>query len=223
MAESAGTAATTIATLRDAGIRQASIEAVTAREPRLAPTPRDDLAAFYRDRESGFPGLIKIILEQQVSVRAALAMWEKLCGFCAGGVTPHAMLALDEAALKAAGFSRQKMRYAWGVAEAVRDGQLDFAVLDHSSDEHIVKMLTALKGIGRWSAEVYLLGCLARPDVWPAGDLALQYAVQHLNGLEARPDVAAMDDFAAAYAGHRSMLALLVWHYYRREQRPRAF
>jgi DNA-3-methyladenine glycosylase II len=115
---------------------------------------------------AGFPGLLRIILEQQVSTKAAEAMWRKLSAM-ADPVSPEAVLALDDDALRQCGFSRQKMAYARGLAEDVASGRLDIEAVHRMPDDEALESLVRIKGIGRWSAEIYLLLVLGRPDVWP--------------------------------------------------------
>lgn len=200
---------------------QASIAHVCAIRPALE-LREGGLDGPFAGREAGFRGLVQIILEQQVSVRAGQAMWRKLLAACPE-IEPRPFLALNEAALKSCGFSRQKLAYARGAAEAALAGTLDFDRLARVPEPAAMQELTALKGIGRWTAEIYLLSCLGRVDVWPAGDLALMLGVQHLEAMDARPGIRAMDAFGEIFAGHRSVAALLVWHYYRRHLRPNAF
>ena len=138
-------------------------------------------------------------------------------------MVPEAFLALEEPDLKACGFSRQKMAYARGAAQALLDGSLSLDALEQAPEPEAMASLTALKGIGRWTAEIYLMSCLGRTDIWPSGDLALVLAVQHLNASKERPSVKEMDAYGERYAGHRSVASLMTWHYYRRHLRPKAF
>src|SRR3954447_14756330 len=140
----------------------------------------------FRRRANGFPTLLHIILEQQVSIDAAASMHRRLAGICRP-LAPENFLALDDETLRRCGFSRQKMGYARGLAEAVAGGRLDFAALAATPDDAARATLVALKGIGQWSAEIYLIFALGRADIWPAGDLGLQLAVAECLGLEARP------------------------------------
>jgi DNA-3-methyladenine glycosylase II len=164
-------------------------------------------------RPGGFVGLLRIVFEQQLSTRVALALWEKL-RLRLDPITPAGLLALDDVTLRECGFSRQKIGYARGLAEAVATGHLDFDVLHTLADDQAVTALTALKGIGRWTAEIYLMAALGRPDVWPAGDLAIQIGVQRLKGLETRPSPRELIALAEPWRPHRSLAARLVWHHY---------
>ncbi|MEM6902448.1 MAG: DNA-3-methyladenine glycosylase 2 family protein [Pseudomonadota bacterium] len=201
----------------------ASVARVCAIEPALATQPGEGgITASFGGRKPGFGSLVQIILEQQVSVRAGQAMWAKLTAVCPQ-VEPEAFLKLNDDALKTCGFSRQKARYARGAAEAIIAGEMDLPGLVDMPEVEAMKQLMALKGIGRWTAEIYLLSCLGRMDIWPAGDLALVLAVEHLAGMKSRPDMKAMDKYGERFAGDRSVASLLLWHYYRRHLRPNAF
>src|SRR5437868_3046626 len=133
-------------------------------------------APRFRRRRNGFATLLHIILEQQVSIDAAAAMHRRLAGLCVP-LAPALFLALDDPSLKSCGFSRQKMDYARRLAQAVAGGALDFARLDATPDDDALAELVSLKGIGRWSAEIYLIFALGRADIWPAADLGLQLGV----------------------------------------------
>jgi DNA-3-methyladenine glycosylase II len=167
----------------------------------------------FRRRRNGFPTLLHIILEQQVSIDAAAAMHRRLVSLCRP-LLPEAFLRLDDATLRSCGFSRQKMGYARGLAAAVADGSLDFAALDAQSDTTAFATLVGLKGIGRWSAEIYLIFALGRPDVWPAGDLGLQLGVAECLGLDARPGEAPLRQIGEAWQPWRSVAACLFWQSY---------
>ncbi|HSK41582.1 MAG TPA: DNA-3-methyladenine glycosylase 2 family protein [Arenibaculum sp.] len=171
-------------------------------------------------RPAGFAGLVRLILEQQVSVAAADAMWRKLAQRL-GTVTPGGLLELDDDELKTCGFSRPKIVYARGIANAVADRSLDFDALAGLDDEAAVAELVRFKGIGRWSAECYLLFSLGREDIWPVDDLAIIVGMQQLLGLAARPSKADLLSVAEAWRPWRSAAALLVWHLYRSMRRKR--
>ena len=167
-----------------------------------------------RRREAGFAALLKLILEQQVSTAAAAAMWAKLAARL-GEVTPAAFLTLDDDALRACGFSRAKVVYGRGLASDILEGRLDLGRLPAMADEEAIAELTKLKGVGRWTAEIYLMFCIGRADVWPAGDLALQLAMQRIQGLDRRPTAKEMYPLAEPWRPYRSTAALLLWGYYR--------
>ena len=166
-----------------------------------------------RRREAGFEALLGAIVSQQVSKAAAATIWNRLVN-AAEPLNPQTLMALGEDALRAVGLSRQKARYARGLAEAVATGAIDFDALVGRSDEAIVDELVRLKGIGRWSAEVYLLFALGRPDAFPADDLALMIGAQRLKRLDARPDRKRLTEIAEVWRPWRGPAALLLWHYY---------
>jgi len=167
----------------------------------------------FRRRRNGFPTLLHIILEQQVSIDAAAAMHRRLSGLC-HPLAPAPFLALDDATLRACGFSRQKMDYARRLAEAVASGAFDFEGLAAAEDNAALAALVALKGIGRWSAEIYLIFALGRSDIWPAGDLGLQLAVADCLGLDNRPGERELRDIGDRWAPWRSVAACLFWQSY---------
>ena len=162
---------------------------------------------------AGFPGLLRIILEQQVSTRAAEAMWRKLCGG-SDRIAPEAVLALDDDALRQCGFSRQKMAYARGLADDVLSGRLDIEAVHAMPDDDALESLVRIKGIGRWSAEIYLLLVLGRADVWPVDDLAVAVGLQWLLGRDERPPRDELVALGEPWRPYRSTAARLVWHYY---------
>lgn len=166
-----------------------------------------------RSREPGFEALLGAIVSQQISKAAAQTVWDRLAA-AADPLGPETILALDDDALRAAGLSRQKALYARGLAEAVVSGAIDLAGLAHLPDEEVVQQLVALKGIGRWSAEIYLLFALGRPDAFPADDLALMIGAQRLKRLDQRPARGELMEIAEAWRPWRGPAALLLWHYY---------
>jgi DNA-3-methyladenine glycosylase II len=170
-------------------------------------------APQFRRRANGFPTLLHIILEQQVSIDAAAAMHRRLTSLCRP-LEPGPFLGLDDDTLRRCGFSRQKMGYARGLAEAVAAGRLDFMALAATSDDEAREVLIALKGIGRWSAEIYLIFALGRADVWPAADLGLQLAVAECLGLEARPKEPALREMGERWRPWRTVAACLFWQSY---------
>lgn len=164
-------------------------------------------------REPGFPTLVLLILEQQVSLASARAAYNRLEA-ATGTVTPAGLLALSDAELRAAGFSRQKTGYARALAQAILDGAFDPDGLADLDDDGVRCELTSLKGIGPWTAEIYLLMVLRRPDAWPAGDLALATAAQQVKGLAARPSPAELVELAEAWRPWRAAAARILWHHY---------
>jgi DNA-3-methyladenine glycosylase II len=170
-------------------------------------------APRFRARRNGFPTLLHIILEQQVSIDAAAAMHRRLAGLCVP-LAPEPFLALDDATLRSCGFSRQKMGYGRGLAASVCDGSFDFARLGAADDEPALATLVALKGIGRWSAEIYLIFALGRNDVWPAADLGLQFGVAECLGLGERVGEKELRDLGDRWRPWRTVAACLFWQAY---------
>jgi DNA-3-methyladenine glycosylase II len=164
-------------------------------------------------REPGFPTLVHIILEQQVSLASARAAFDRLLA-CVDALTPDRLLQFTDSELKSIGFSRQKAGYARGLAQAILDGKFDVAGLNEMDDDDVTKALLRLKGIGPWTAQIYLLMALRRPDVWPAGDRALAVAVQRVRGLPATPGPDEMEAIGAAWCPWRAVAARILWHYY---------
>ncbi len=164
-------------------------------------------------RQPGFATLVHIILEQQVSLASARAAFQKL-ETALGVVTPEKFLPLSDEQLKRIGFSRQKTGYCRQLARAVIDNDLDLRKLEHLEDHSVRSELIRIKGIGAWTADIYLLMALLRPDIWPAGDLALASAMQQIKGLPARPGREEMEQIAAAWRPWRAVAARLLWHHY---------
>ena len=186
---------------------------LTGRDPRLAHIVADYGPPPMWAREPGFPTLLLTILEQQVSLASARAAYAKLLAV-AGSLTAERFLELDDAELKTAGFSRQKARYGRELASAIASGQLDLEQLNALDDETARAALIRVKGIGGWTADVYLLLALRRPDIWPVGDLALARSVQRVTGLPAAPTPDQMEAVGANWRPWRAVAARLLWHYY---------
>lgn len=165
-------------------------------------------------REPGFPTLIWLVLGQQVSIAAAKAMFERLTDTLGGTVTPGGVLRLDEETLRRCGFTRMKAQYARGIAAAVLDGSFDLEGLAALSDTEALARLTALRGIGRWTAENYLMWALGRRDLFPAGDLALRIGWQRLVGDEEPLQENDLRGVAAAWAPRRTAASFLIWYFY---------
>jgi DNA-3-methyladenine glycosylase II len=164
-------------------------------------------------REPGFATLIHIILEQQVSLASAQACYDKLNARLAM-LNPAEFLKLKDEDLLALGFSRQKTRYARILAQAILEGQLNLNSLEQLSDADVFSRLTALTGIGPWTANIYLLMALGRPDIWPTGDLALVVAVQKLYDLDHRPLETEFLQRGESWRPYRAVAARILWHYY---------
>ena len=167
-----------------------------------------------RQRTPGFATLVHIIAGQQVSTASAAAISRKLAIALEGQVTPEGLLQLDDATLRAVGFSGPKAAYARGLAQALLAGDLDLAGLQHLEEEAAIASLTRLKGFGRWSAEIYLLFAHGRVDVFPADDLAMQIAFQRLKRLEARPTGRVLRALVEPWRPFRGAAAVFLWHYY---------
>ncbi len=162
----------------------------------------------------GFPGLLSIIAAQQISAAVAQAIRARLAAI-EDPMSPHRFVALDDETLRATGLSRPKIAYARGIAEAALDGRLDLARVAELEDEAAIETLVALKGVGRWTAEVYMLFALGRGDVFPGDDLALQEGLRRLNGLEARPDGGTARTLVEHWSPWRGAGALFLWHFYK--------
>ena len=164
-------------------------------------------------REPGFATLVHLVLEQQVSLASAQAAFDRL-GEAIGPPAPEPFLALDDAQLLAIGFSRQKARYARALATAVASGELDLDALPLVDDAEVDRRLTALPGIGPWTATIYRLMVLCRPDAWPEGDIALAQALAETRGLATRPSPQELVVAAEAWRPWRAAAARLLWHQY---------
>ena len=195
------------AAVRELAVRDADLAAIVTRygQPPLW------------DRAPGFPTLLHIILEQQVSLASARAAFERLRQEV-GPLTPARFLELTDDELLRIGFSRQKARYGRALAAAVGSGALDLERLCELDDEGVHGALQAIPGIGPWTSTIYLLMVLGRPDVWPAGDIALAESVGVVKGLDHRPDGIEMAALGDAWRPWRSVAARLFWHDYLRRR-----
>jgi DNA-3-methyladenine glycosylase II len=164
-------------------------------------------------REPTYATLVHLILEQQVSLASARAAFDRLEVALAGAIEPSALLELSDAQLRAIGFSRQKAGYARDLAKALADG-FDLQRLADLPDEEVRSSLMRLRGIGRWTADIFLIMCLRRPDVWPHGDQALATAARELLELPARPTFDALELRARSWRPHRATAARILWHHY---------
>lgn len=196
----------------EAAIRR-GLDSLAAQEPVLArelarigyPAPR------IRPRE--FATLLRTIVGQQVSVAAAAAIWNRVEAQIGVPPQPPVLLSMSDEDLRACGLSRQKIRYARSLAELVTAGSLDLGALP-ADDEAAIAVLTQVQGIGRWSAEIYLMFAEGRPDIWPAGDLAVQEGLGRMFSLPARPTERQVRALGQPWRPHRSALALFAWHAY---------
>jgi DNA-3-methyladenine glycosylase II len=191
----------------------AAVAILSARDAGLASIARRYGTPPLWGREPGFPTLVHLILEQQVSLASAQAAFDRLRA-AAHPLTPRSLLRLDDAQLLAVGFSRQKARYARALATAVDEGALDLATLGEADDDEVDRRLTALPGIGPWTATIYRLMVLCRPDAWPIHDIALAQALAEVRGLPARPSPEELDAAAEAWRPLRAVAARLLWHHY---------
>lgn len=166
-----------------------------------------------RLRDTGYKTLLRTIVGQQVSVAAATSMWNKLEAELGTDFTPTCLLERDFDTLRACGLSRQKQGYARSLCELVAAGEIDFDSLP-VGDEEAIEELTRIKGIGRWSAEIYLLFAEGRGDMWPAGDLAVQEGVRRLLDMDERPKEKELREIGERWSPHRGAMAIFTWHYY---------
>jgi DNA-3-methyladenine glycosylase II len=190
-----------------------SLDAIGAREPRFAKALEHAGYPEPRIRDRGYETLLRTIVGQQISFKAADAVWKKVAATVGDIEKPQALLALSFDDLRGAGLSRQKIGYAQSLAGLCASGELDFDALP-ADDEAAIEKLVAVKGIGRWSAEIYLLFAEGRPDIWPAGDLAVQESVGRIMGLDARPAEKAVREIAKDWRPHRGAAAIFAWHHY---------
>ncbi|UCH83279.1 MAG: DNA-3-methyladenine glycosylase 2 family protein [Candidatus Latescibacterota bacterium] len=165
------------------------------------------------NRKPGFATLLYIILEQQVSLASARAAYARLLDV-ASPLTPKRFLELDGDSLRRIGFSRQKTGYARGLARSIESGGLNLSVVGRMSDGAARRVLLEQRGIGPWSADIYLLQALRRPDVWPNSDLALIVAIQDLRGLDERPGFEEVEEIGEPWRPWRAVAARMLWHYY---------
>lgn len=167
-----------------------------------------------RSNEQGFNTVLRVIVGQQLSVKAAASIWTRVQDLAGETAGPEDYEKLSDEALRAAGLSRQKINYVRSLCDTVNEGTLDFEALAGQSDEDAIKAITAVKGLGVWSAHMYLMFSLGRPDIMPVGDLAVRVGVGRIVGLEERPTEKQCDEIGIRWQPHRSSVALLAWHYY---------
>jgi DNA-3-methyladenine glycosylase II len=189
------------------------LDAVAAIDPTIAGALERTGYPGPRLRERGYRTLLRTIVGQQVSVAAAASMWRKLEALLGEDMPAEALLAAEFDELRACGLSRQKQGYARSLCELVVSGELDLENLP-ADDEEAIAQLVRIKGIGRWSAEIYLLFAEGRPDIWPAGDLAVQVGIGKILGLPERPSEKATRALAEGWRPHRGSVAIFTWHCY---------
>ena len=196
-----------------AEILRSELDALGAKDARVG----EELARIGypepRLRERGYKTLLRTIVGQQVSVAAATSMWNKLEAELGEDFTTSCLLKRDFDTLRACGLSRQKQGYARSLCELVEAGAVDFEALP-ADDEEAIEQMTQIKGIGRWSAEIYLLFAEGRTDIWPAGDLAVQEGVKRLLEMEERPKEKECRELGDRWRPHRGAMAIFTWHFY---------
>ena len=190
----------------------ASLDALGEIEPAFAAARARIGDPPPRIRDPGYETMLRAIVGQQVSTKAAASILARVEAATGGIADPARVAATSDDALRAAGLSRQKISYVKSLAEEVISGRLDFANLP-ADDEEAILAMTQVKGIGRWSAEVYLLFAEGRSDVWPAGDLAVQIEIGRILGLEGRPTEKRVRELAEAWRPHRGAAAIFAWHH----------
>ncbi len=171
-------------------------------------------------RPQGFRTVLYLILEQQVSLASARATYEKLMAKLGGHPTPESFLFLNDDDLQGLGFSRQKTRYCRLLAEAVADGSLPLNKLRRYEDEAAKAEMMKITGIGHWTADVYLMEALGRPNVWPVGDLALAVGAEKVKKLKGRPSAEELQQLGEQWRPYRAVAARILWHYYLNVIRP---
>ena len=191
----------------------AARRALVAADPALVRVDAQTPPLEWRLRVGGFEGLFRMIVEQQVSVASAASVWARLREGM-GGITPELLLAHDLDQLRGMGPSRQKATYGQGIARAQIAGEIDLEHLANLDDEAAIASLTALKGVGLWTAEAYLMMCEGRLDVFPGGDVALQEAIRWADGAEVRPDQKGAYARAEVWRPYRAVATHLLWAWY---------
>ncbi|OYY67713.1 DNA-3-methyladenine glycosylase [Sphingomonas sp. 28-63-12] len=192
---------------------KAALDALTEREPAFGPALARAGYPPPRLRDRGYATLLRTIVGQQVSTKAAQSVWNKLEGLVGSLDDPGNITRASDETLRAAGLSRQKAGYARSLADQVTGGQLDLENLP-VDDEEAIAALLAVKGIGRWSAEIYLLFAEGRADMWPAGDLAVQIEIGRILGHAERPSEKLLRTLAEPWRPHRGAAAIFAWHHY---------
>jgi DNA-3-methyladenine glycosylase II len=209
----------TVGAMLDETTFAAAAAELCAADPDLAGIVEAHGLPEFWAREPGFPTLVLLILEQQVSLASARAAYDRL-ETRLGGMTPLGIAGSSDEELRADGFSRQKNRYVRALSAALLDGSLDLDAVALLDDHGVRSALVALPGIGPWTAEVYLLSALRRPDTWPVGDIALQEAARRARGLEARPSPDELEAIGEAWRPNRATAARILWHLYLSDPQP---
>jgi len=193
-----------------------AIDALAKVEPKFAAALKRAGYPEPRISEPGYETLLRTIIGQQVSVHAARSIWNKLEAAVGDISDPAKLTAASDEDLRGAGLSRQKISYARSLAGLVASGELDLRNLP-KDDEEAIARLVQVKGIGRWSAEIYLLFAEGRADIWPAGDLAVQIEIGRIMGLDERPKEKLVRELGEAWRPHRGAAAIFAWHHYKTE------
>ena len=167
-----------------------------------------------RSNPQGFNNLLRVIVGQQLSVKAAASIWGRVHDLAGADATPKDYAILSDESLRTAGLSRQKVAYFRSLCDTVKSGDLDTNALPDMTDADIITAITAVKGLGVWSAHMYLMFSLGRADIWPVGDLAVRVGAGRILGLKDRPTEKETLKFGERWAPYRSSVALLSWHYY---------
>ena len=193
---------------------RAALAALMQLDPDLGAIEAQAGPLAWRTRPPGFAGLLQAIMGQQISNQAAAAIWSRLARL-PGALTPHGLLALSDEALREAGLSRPKVAHARALASAIASGMLDTDALPTLDDEAAIAHIGAVRGLGRWTAEVYLIFAEQRMDVFPAGDIAVANALATLKSLSERPKESSMRAMAEPWRPYRALAARLLWHHWR--------
>jgi DNA-3-methyladenine glycosylase II len=197
------------------------IASLTAQDPDFATVLADNGPLAFTLKPGGYAGMVRIILGQQVSVLAAQAMWAKLASGLPA-ISPEVLIGQSDESLLKFGFSRQKSRYVKGLAADILECRLDLNELAHLPDEEAIAKLCCCIGIGRWTAENYLIFCEGRADLFPAKDLAILIGLEWLKNFPERPTFAAAAAYAERWQPYRTAASLLIWHHYIAEVERRA-
>jgi DNA-3-methyladenine glycosylase II len=209
-----------MASLTQKGLAEGTVY-LAARDKDLARLLDTDGIPPLWARKPGFATLIHIILEQQVSLASALAMYKRLVDNIVP-FTPRRFSEVGSSYLRSLGVTRQKASYCLNLALTILDKQLDLKAVTKMKDADVLETLTRIKGIGPWTANIYLLMALGRPDIWPAGDIALENTLRKIKVLDAKPTSATLSEVAESWRPFRSVAARMLWHHYLSSDRPNA-
>ncbi|PCI63402.1 MAG: hypothetical protein COB37_04695 [Kordiimonadales bacterium] len=191
-----------------------SIDALASRDKDMAAALSQVGYPAERDNPQGFLTLMRVMVGQQVSVKAAAAIWGRVLALSGDTPMPEFYTTLSDEELRGAGLSRQKVSYVRSLCTTILDGTLDFDALQNMTDEDAVISITKVKGLGVWSAHMYLMFSLGRADIMPVGDLAVRVGIGRIIGKEERPTEKECAAIAERWAPYRSSVALMAWHFY---------